>query len=89
MAGTNDKNTIMEHSKETIAMLIDADNSPSDKIDYIRAEMAKYGVVKIRRAYGTGKAGRSKDGRTSFTTTLSVRSSSSITPRARTPRTWP
>jgi uncharacterized LabA/DUF88 family protein len=56
MAGTNDKNTIMEHSKETIAMLIDADNSPSDKIDYILAEMAKYGVVNIRRAYGNWKS---------------------------------
>jgi uncharacterized LabA/DUF88 family protein len=46
----------MEHSKETIAMLIDADNSPSDKIDFILAEMAKYGVVNIRRAYGNWKS---------------------------------
>ncbi len=46
----------MEHSKETIAMLIDADNSPSDKIDFILSEMAKYGVVNIRRAYGNWKS---------------------------------
>jgi uncharacterized LabA/DUF88 family protein len=46
----------MEHSRETIAMLIDADNSPSDKIDFILAELAKYGVVNIRRAYGNWKS---------------------------------
>ncbi len=46
----------MEHSKDTIAMLIDADNSPSDKIDFILAELAKYGVVNIRRAYGNWKS---------------------------------
>jgi len=46
----------MEHSRETIAMLIDADNSPSDKIDFILSEMAKYGVVNIRRAYGNWKS---------------------------------
>ena len=46
----------MEQTKDTIAMLIDADNSPSDKIDFILAEMAKYGVVNIRRAYGNWKS---------------------------------
>ncbi|NTV02212.1 MAG: NYN domain-containing protein [Chlorobiaceae bacterium] len=46
----------MEQSKDTIAMLIDADNSPSDKIDFVLAEMAKYGVVNIRRAYGNWKS---------------------------------
>ena len=46
----------MEQSKDTIAMLIDADNSPSDKIDFILAELAKYGVVNIRRAYGNWKS---------------------------------
>jgi len=46
----------MDYSKETIAMLIDADNSPSDKIDFVLAEMAKYGVVNIRRAYGNWKS---------------------------------
>ena len=43
-------------SRETIAMLIDADNSPSDKIDFVLSEMAKYGVVNIRRAYGNWKS---------------------------------
>jgi uncharacterized LabA/DUF88 family protein len=55
-AGKTNKDNIMEHSRETIAMLIDADNSPSDKIDFILAEMAKYGVVNIRRAYGNWKS---------------------------------
>jgi uncharacterized LabA/DUF88 family protein len=55
-AGKSNKDTTMEHSRETIAMLIDADNSPSDKIDFILAEMAKYGVVNIRRAYGNWKS---------------------------------
>jgi uncharacterized LabA/DUF88 family protein len=53
---SNDEDFIMEHSRETIAMLIDADNSPSDKIDFVLAEMAKYGVVNIRRAYGNWKS---------------------------------
>jgi len=41
-----------------IALLIDADNSPSSKIDVILAELAKIGVTNIRRAYGNWK----KDG---------------------------
>ena len=41
-----------------IALLIDADNSPSSKIDIILAELAKIGVTNIRRAYGNWK----KDG---------------------------
>ena len=41
-----------------IALLIDADNSPASKIDVILAELAKVGVVNIRRAYGNWK----KDG---------------------------
>ena len=35
-----------------IALLIDADNAPSSKIDVILAELAKFGVANIRRAYG-------------------------------------
>jgi uncharacterized protein (TIGR00288 family) len=38
-----------------IALLIDADNSPSAKIDVILAELAKLGVANIRRAYGNWK----------------------------------
>ncbi|NUZ06712.1 NYN domain-containing protein [Piscinibacter koreensis] len=41
-----------------IALLIDADNSPSSKIDVILAELAKIGVANVRRAYGNWK----KDG---------------------------
>lgn len=41
-----------------IALLIDADNAPSSKIDVVLAELAKIGVTNIRRAYGNWK----KDG---------------------------
>lgn len=42
-------------SQESIALLIDADNAPSVKIDFIITELATYGVVNIRRAYGNWK----------------------------------
>lgn len=42
-------------SSNSIALLIDADNSPAGKIDFIMAELATYGVVNIRRAYGNWK----------------------------------
>jgi uncharacterized LabA/DUF88 family protein len=38
-----------------IALLIDADNSPADKIDEILDELAKHGEINIRRAYGNWK----------------------------------
>lgn len=38
-----------------IALLIDADNSSSSKIEVVLAELAKVGVVNIRRAYGNWK----------------------------------
>ena len=41
--------------KNSIALLIDADNAPAAKIDFIIAELATYGVVNIRRAYGNWK----------------------------------
>ncbi len=41
--------------RKHIAMLIDADNSPAGKIDFIITELAKLGVVNIRRAYGNWK----------------------------------
>lgn len=44
-----------ESPNESIALLIDADNSPAAKIDFIIAELASYGVVNIRRAYGNWK----------------------------------
>lgn len=39
-----------------IAMLIDADNSPADMIDEVLDELAKEGVINIRRAYGNWKS---------------------------------
>ena len=48
----------MIEKQPRIALLIDADNAPSSKIDVILAELAKVGVANIRRAYGNWK----KDG---------------------------
>ena len=42
--------------KEKIALFIDADNAPAAKIDIVLSELAKYGVVNIRRAYGNWKS---------------------------------
>jgi uncharacterized LabA/DUF88 family protein len=39
-----------------IAMLIDADNSPADMIDEVLDELAREGVINIRRAYGNWKS---------------------------------
>lgn len=39
----------------SIALLIDADNSPAAKVDFIFSELAGHGVVNIRRAYGNWK----------------------------------
>ena len=38
-----------------IALLIDADNSPSGKIEAILGELSKYGAINVRRAYGNWK----------------------------------
>jgi len=46
----------MSQADVKIALLIDADNSPAAKIDVILSELAKYGVVYIRRAYGNWKS---------------------------------
>jgi uncharacterized protein (TIGR00288 family) len=40
----------------SIALLIDADNSPASKIEEILDELANYGVIDIRRAYGNWKS---------------------------------
>ena len=45
----------MSHESR-IALLIDADNSPASKIDEILDELANYGVINIRRAYGDWKS---------------------------------
>jgi uncharacterized protein (TIGR00288 family) len=42
-------------SHHSIALLIDADNAPAAKIDFIISELASHGVVNIRRAYGNWK----------------------------------
>lgn len=39
-----------------IALLIDADNCPAAKIEEILDELANYGVINIRRAYGNWKS---------------------------------
>lgn len=41
-----------------VALFIDADNSPSRKIEAILAELAVLGMVSIRRAYGNWKSPR-------------------------------
>ncbi|MFZ4504456.1 MAG: NYN domain-containing protein [Methylovulum sp.] len=38
-----------------IALFIDADNAPASHINQILSELATYGVVNIRRAYGNWK----------------------------------
>ena len=43
-------------NEASIALLIDADNSPASKIEEILDELAKYGVINIRRAYGNWKS---------------------------------
>jgi uncharacterized protein (TIGR00288 family) len=45
---------------QKIAMFIDADNAPAAKIDLILSELAKYGVVNIRKAYGNWKSANLK-----------------------------
>ncbi len=50
----------MSEPEKRIALLIDADNAPSSKIDVVLAEVARYGVANVRRAYGTWKSPRLK-----------------------------
>lgn len=45
----------MDESKQKIALFIDADNAPASKFEDILSEVAKYGVVTIRKAYGNWK----------------------------------
>ena len=44
-----------EHSQK-IALFIDADNAPASKFEEVLSEVAKYGVVTIRKAYGNWKS---------------------------------
>ncbi|GAB3369714.1 NYN domain-containing protein [Spongiibacter taiwanensis] len=45
----------MNEDKQKIALFIDADNAPASKFEDILSEVAKYGVVTIRKAYGNWK----------------------------------
>lgn len=47
-------------TEKCIAVLIDADNAPASKIDEILAEVARYGVANVRRAYGNWKSANLK-----------------------------
>ncbi|MBU2878125.1 MULTISPECIES: NYN domain-containing protein [Aliiglaciecola] len=42
--------------QDKIALFIDADNAPAAKIGIILSELARYGVVNIRKAYGNWKS---------------------------------
>lgn len=46
----------MAEVEKRIALLIDADNAPSSKIDAILTELARYGTANVRRAYGNWKS---------------------------------
>lgn len=52
---------IVLKDKEKIALFIDADNAPAAKIDIILSELARYGVVNIRKAYGNWKSDNLKN----------------------------
>ncbi len=45
----------MSESNQKIALFIDADNAPASKFEEVLSEVAKYGVVTIRKAYGNWK----------------------------------
>nr|WP_320015203.1 NYN domain-containing protein [uncultured Desulfobacter sp.] len=45
----------MNESNQKIALFIDADNAPASKFESVLSEVAKYGVVTIRKAYGNWK----------------------------------
>lgn len=42
----------MQEEKQKIALFIDADNAPASKFEDVLSELATYGVVTIRKAYG-------------------------------------
>ncbi len=46
----------MGETKQKIAMFIDADNAPANRFEDVLSEVAKYGVVTIRKAYGNWKS---------------------------------
>lgn len=46
----------MDELKQKIALFIDAENAPAKKFEEVLSEVAKYGVVTIRKAYGNWKS---------------------------------
>lgn len=46
----------MDEVSQRIALFIDADNAPAKKFEDVLSEVAKYGVVTIRKAYGNWKS---------------------------------
>jgi uncharacterized protein (TIGR00288 family) len=46
----------MNELQQKIALFIDADNAPASKFEDVLSEVAKYGVVTIRKAYGNWKS---------------------------------
>lgn len=46
----------MIETKQKIAIFIDADNAPASKFETVLSELAKYGIVTIRKAYGNWKS---------------------------------
>jgi len=46
----------MDETKQRIALFIDADNAPASKFEDVLSEVANYGVVTIRKAYGNWKS---------------------------------
>lgn len=46
----------MNEIKQKIALFIDADNAPASRFENVLSEVAKYGVVTIRKAYGNWKS---------------------------------
>lgn len=49
------QSVLMPDTNESIALLIDADNAPAAKIEFIISELASYGIVNVRKAYGNWK----------------------------------
>ena len=50
----------MDEKHQKIALFIDADNAPAAQFDDVLSEVAKYGVVTIRKAYGNWKSSHLK-----------------------------
>ena len=48
-------NSRLARTEARIALLIDADNSPASKIDFILTELSTFGVTNVRRTYGNWK----------------------------------